>query len=128
MKTETGALLDKAEENIQAAGKLLDDGFYAIAVGRLYYAMFYCAEAIPLEEGLEFSSHGEVHGAFGRELIKSGKLPPELHQYLLEAFRRRQAADYDAPAKVTEEDVKILLDYAEKFYTSISEFISFQEK
>jgi len=123
VKTESKALLDKAVENIRAITILTNDGIYSIAIGRAYYAMFYCAEAVLLEQGLEFSSHGEVHGAFGRELIKTGKLPNDLHQYLLEAFRRRQSADYDAPAEVTREDALRLFEQAQSFYETVFDFL-----
>ena len=52
------------------------------------------------------SSHGAVHGAFGDRLAKSGRLNPKLHRYLLDAYRVRQSADYDAPADISEEDAR----------------------
>ena len=123
MKEQSRALLEKARENIEAIEILLDKGFFAIATGRAYYAMFYCTEAALLELNLEFSSHGEVQGAFGRELIKTGKLPPELHQFLLQAFRQRQEADYDAPSRIDENAALALLEQSRRFYTAIAAFI-----
>jgi len=88
--------------------------------------MFYCAEAVLLEIDQEFSSHGEVQGAFGRELIKTGKLPAELHQYLLQAFRLRQEADYDAPSRIDKEAAVALLERARQFYAATLAFVETQ--
>ena len=40
MKTETRALLDKAQQSVQAAGNLKRDGFRDFSASRSYYAMF----------------------------------------------------------------------------------------
>jgi len=119
MKEQSRALLAKASENLAAAQDLMDKGHAEVAVSRVYYAMFYAAEAALLEEGLEFSSHGAVHGAFGERLAKSGRLDPKLHRYLLDAYRARQSADYDAPADISEEDARVVVNRAQEFISAI---------
>jgi uncharacterized protein (UPF0332 family) len=57
-------LLNKSQDAIEAAEGLLDMGKFEFAAGRAYYAMFYVAEALLSEKGLEFSQHGQVIGAF----------------------------------------------------------------
>jgi uncharacterized protein (UPF0332 family) len=54
MKGDTRKLLDKAGRAIQAARTLLDADQAEFAAGRLYYAMFYVAEALLYEEELSF--------------------------------------------------------------------------
>lgn len=55
--------------------------------------MFYTVEALLVEEGKEFSSHGAVHGAFGILFTRTGRLDAKFHRYLIDAYRERQAAD-----------------------------------
>jgi uncharacterized protein (UPF0332 family) len=119
MKEQSRALLAKATENLAAAQDLMDKGHAEVAVSRAYYAMFYATEAALLEEGMEFSSHGAVHGAFGERLAKSGRLDPKLHRYLLDAYRARQSADYDAPADISEEDAHTVVARAQEFIRAI---------
>lgn len=76
MRGQTEALLAKATENLLASRELVRSGHPEIAVSRSYYAMFYAAEAVLVEEGLEFSSHGAVHGAFGERFAKTDRLDP----------------------------------------------------
>lgn len=123
MKDATRALLDKAAENLAACRDLIADGHFEVAVSRAYYAMFYAAEAALLEEDLEFSSHGAVHGAFGERLVKAGRLDPELHRHLLDGFRARQSADYEAPADVSEQDARILVERTAEFLGAVTRFL-----
>ncbi len=51
MMAGTAKLLAKAERAIRAARTLLDAGDGEFAAGRLYYAMFYVAEALLFERG-----------------------------------------------------------------------------
>lgn len=119
MKGQTEALLAKATENLLASQELVRSGHPEIAVSRSYYAMFYAAEASLVEEGLEFSSHGAVHGAFGERFGKSGRLDPALHRHLLDAYRARQSADYDAPADISPEDAAVIVQRAEEFVLAV---------
>ena len=76
-----------------------------------------------LEEGVEFSSHGAVHGAFGERLAKSERLDPKLHRYLLDAYRARQSADYDAPADISEDDARALVGRAQEFISAVKRYL-----
>lgn len=70
MKPETRSLLDKAHQSLRAAANLKRDGFLDFAASRAYYAMFYTAEALLLEQGLTYNSHAGVIGAFGKMFAK----------------------------------------------------------
>jgi uncharacterized protein (UPF0332 family) len=85
MRPETLALLDKAHQSLQAAVNLKRDGFSDFAASRAYYAMFYVAEALLIEQGLSYSSHAAVIGAFGQMFAKTGKIDARFHRYLLDA-------------------------------------------
>lgn len=123
MTDEPQALLAKARRYIDSAGLLRAAGDYDSAVSRLYYAMFYCAEALLLTKGQTRSSHRGVIGAFGRHLVKSGELPAEMHQWLLDGFGRRQVADYQPLPAMTEADADDLHPKAEQFLAKTEEFL-----
>lgn len=115
MRPETQNLLHKAQENRQAAALLLQNGYADIAASRLYYAMFYTAEALLLERGQVFSSHAAVIAAFGREFAKTGMLDPRFHRYLIDTQDLRQSGDYDTNAAVTPAQVEQALHWADNF-------------
>ena len=123
MTTDQQTLLRKAEENIGAAGVLIEEGYYDIAVSRLYYSMFYCAEAVLLCDNLTFSKHSGVISAFGQHFTRTERLPQALHRSLIEAQDMRNLSDYDLMAVLTQDAAKAQLAKARVFIHSVSEFL-----
>ncbi len=123
MTPEQEALLQKADRSIRSAKLLLADGDYDSAVSRSYYAMFYLVEALLLSNGLAFSKHSAVIGAFGREFAKTGLMPQHLHTYLQEAFEARNISDYKSASMVTESETAKYISRAEEFLGVAGEFL-----
>ena len=123
MTTDQQTLMLKARENIEASVMLIGQGYYDIAISRLYYAMFYCAEAVLLEDDLSFSKHSSVISAFGRNFAKTGRLPQELHRMLIEAQDMRNLSDYDLMAVLNRETAEALLAKARTFLQAVAEFL-----
>jgi uncharacterized protein (UPF0332 family) len=65
MIPEIVALMEKAQQSLQAAQSLRSDGYFNFAGSRLYYAMFYTAQALLLSRGQSYSSHAAVIAAYG---------------------------------------------------------------
>ena len=124
MKDDTLALLEKASRAIEAAETLLNSGYPEFATGRAYYAMFYVAEALLNEKGLQFSKHGGVHGAFGEHFIKTGLLDPKFHRWLLDAFDQRIEGDYGVEIVAVPQDVIEMISQAREFLQSAKHLLS----
>jgi len=116
-------MLEKARRYLDSAIVLRLRGDYDSAVSRLYYAMFYCAEALLRVRGLSYSSHKGVISAFARYFVKPNLLPKELHQWLREAFRDRQLRDYEFATGITEATVLDLEAKAAQFVQMTEEFL-----
>ncbi|MBI4382490.1 MAG: HEPN domain-containing protein [Nitrospinae bacterium] len=115
MTGEQTALLRKAKASLQAARMLAEKNFHDFAVARSYYSMFYLAEAFLLGGGFAFSKHSSVIAAFGRELVKPGRVPPEFHRYLIEGKDNRNIGDYDIQSKLSKKDSDEQIRRVEKF-------------
>lgn len=102
MTPEQAALLRKAGDALRAAELLLGERLFESAVSRAYYAMFYVAEAFLLGEGLAFSKHSAVIGAFGHRFAKKEPSLQVFHQYLIEGQDNRNVADYDIDPSISE--------------------------
>lgn len=124
MKPEVAELLEKADENIRAADTLIKAHFFEIAVSRGYYAILYVARALLIEEGKIVSSHREVQSAFGLLFAKTGKLDTKYHRYLLDSFRKRQFADYQHDAEVSEAEAVEVVNNAEEFLVAAKAYLS----
>jgi uncharacterized protein (UPF0332 family) len=84
--------------------------------------MFYIAQAFLEGEGLAFSKHSAVIAAFGKEFAKTGRVPVEFHQFLIQAQETRQDADYGGP-KVDTEQARERIGNAERFLDLAQEMI-----
>jgi uncharacterized protein (UPF0332 family) len=115
MKSEQAALLQKARSSIEAAKLLEGEDFFDFAVSRAYYAMFYVAEAILLEDELNFSKHSAVIAAFGRHFVKTGRSPAHFHRYLIEAQDSRLIGDYDPVPTLSHRKATQQIERAEQF-------------
>jgi uncharacterized protein (UPF0332 family) len=121
---ELAALLRKARRYLDSAVLLKNDGDYDSAASRLYYAMFYCAEALLLTKDVTRSSHGGVIAAFGEHLVRTGDLPQEMHRWLLDGFSSRQLADYQPAPVTTETDVVELEHSAVQFVEEATKYLT----
>ena len=88
---------------------LAENGDFDSAASRLYYAMFFVAEALLATRDLTFTSHRAVISAYGQNFAKTKELDPKFHQALVNAFSQRQLGDYTADSGLTREDTDILL-------------------
>jgi uncharacterized protein (UPF0332 family) len=120
---EIQALLKKADRSLKASKILIDSEDYDFSISRIYYVMFYCAEALLLTKDLKFSKHSAVIAAFGREFVKAGLLPRELHSYLIKGFRERQIGDYETMNLPSIEDAEEMAEDAEAFLESARTYL-----
>lgn len=81
LSDELKAMVQKARRYVDSAETLRLQRDYDSAISRLYYAMFYCAEALLLARGHTFSSHRAVISAFAQYFVKPNHLPKKLHQW-----------------------------------------------
>jgi len=115
MTEDQQELLEEARESISAAALLLGGGYPGYAVSRAYYAMFYIAEAFLEGQGMSFSKHSAVIAAFGQHFAQTGKVPPEFHRFLLEAFELRHKGDYGLRHAIAYEQAQEQIARAEEF-------------
>jgi uncharacterized protein (UPF0332 family) len=120
---EIKGMLAKARRYLASAQLLSQAGDFDSAVSRLYYAMFYGAEALLMTQGKTFSSHRAAIAAFGEHFIKSGLLPKEMHRWLHRAFEKRQISDYEFMTGFSETEVVDLQKQAEQFIKIIDNFL-----
>ncbi|HLA45748.1 MAG TPA: HEPN domain-containing protein, partial [Aggregatilineales bacterium] len=115
MNPEQEALLSDAQDSIDAAKLLLENGFHKFAVSRLYYSMFYTANAFLRGEGFAFSKHSAVIGKFGEVFAKTQRIDAKFHRYLIDAQEARLESDYEPGTQFSEAQVIEYINQAEEF-------------
>lgn len=124
--SEIKNLLARSQRYIKSAKLLIEDKDYESAVSRVYYAMFYAAEALLLTKGLSFSSHKAVISAFGEQFVKTGVFKKDFSKAFTRAFEKRQIGDYEFTFTLTEKEAIELLKEAENFVVAITKYLTEQ--
>ena len=123
MREYSHKLLDKALDAIEAAEVLVDTGKSDIGAGRAYYAMFYVAEALLNEKGLQFGKHSAVHAAFGEHYAKTKIFDPKFHRWLLDSFDKRLEGDYGVEADIGRDIAVNMINQAREFLEAARKYL-----
>jgi uncharacterized protein (UPF0332 family) len=121
---EIAANLERAEQSIQAARDLAGKGYYDFAASRAYYAAFYGATAILLNEGLDFSKHSGVIASIHQRFVKTGKLSKKHGKDLNWLFEIRSVGDYGGTVHVSALQAEQAIQVAESFLKSVKSLLN----
>lgn len=124
MKPEVQDYLKKADRALKVAENLLAAGFDAEAAARAYYAMFYAAQALLKENGIQRVKHSAVQAAFGQHLVKTGKIETKFHRMLIDARETRELADYTVEEEISAETALLRVKNAEEFIRIVKTLIA----
>ncbi len=98
----------RGDASLESAELLLGAGKLADAVSRAYYGAFHYARALLLTLGEEPITHAGVERLLHRDLVRPGRLDPDVARLLSRLQKLRLDADYSAeflfsPAGAAEE-------------------------
>ena len=124
LSSEVIANMERAEQAVNAAQKLLLEGYFDFSASRAYYAVFYAASALLLKEGLEFRKHSGVIAAIHQKYIKTGKLEKEMGQNLNWLFELRSIGDYGATVHVPKADAEQAIGAARVFLEKVQSILN----
>jgi len=85
--------------------------------------MFYVAEALLYERGLEFNTHGQVIAAYGKEFAKTKELDQKFHRWLRAGFDARISGDYDVDTNITNQFVVGMINQAREFLETAQDYL-----
>ena len=81
------------------------------------------AEAFLNENGLQFSKHGDVIGAYGKEFSKTKLLDQKFHRWLIEGFDTRLIGDYHVDTKIEMDTNANMINQAREFYEAALRYL-----
>jgi uncharacterized protein (UPF0332 family) len=115
VKKEVQRLLEKAEHALEVADSLHKQGFSQDAASKIYYAMFYAAQALLKAEDIEVVKHSAVESALGFHFAKTGRIDPKYHRMLINARKVREIVDYDIQEDIIEPAALLKLEEGKEF-------------
>lgn len=116
LKDEVAKLLERAAEALIVTKILFDNGHFGDSMSKAYYAMFYSASALLIQNNLVRHKHSAIISAIGQYFVKSGRLEARFHQMMIAAFEDREVVDYNVAWNASS-------DEADKRYLSACEFV-----
>ncbi len=122
-KEEISANLERAEQSIHAAQELVGKGYFDFAASRAYYAAFYAATAVLLDQDIELSKHSGVIAYIHQKLVKTGQLNKEQGKALNWLFELRSIGDYGVTAHVSKEESEKAILTSQNFLDSIKSLL-----
>jgi len=123
MKEEIRMLINKAEHALGVAEELIKDGYPSDAASKIYYSMYYAAQALLKSEDINVIKHSAVESAFGYYFAKPGRIDPKFHRMLINARKVRETADYDIYEEIVEPVASIKVDEGKLFLACIKDFL-----
>ena len=115
--------LKKAKETFAEIPILIENKLWRNATNRLYYACFYAASALLINDGHQAHTHSGVKIALSLNYIKENKIDKSFIKTYGRLFNMRQRGDYEDWVIIEEEDVSPLIEPAEKFIVEIENLI-----
>jgi len=103
----------RAVTTLETAKRIADDDPDS-AASRSFYAAFHAVTALFAAEGKDFKKHSAFRAAVHRDLVNTGRWPSDLgvaYDFLMEM---RETGDYGGLARVTAEDAKSAIDFAQR--------------
>ena len=116
--------LEKANATLAEVFVQLENQFYRTAVNRLYYACYYAATAILINENYESKTHSGVKTLLGLHFFKENRIDKAFSLLYDKLFNLRQTGDYEDWVYLSEEDVLPLVEPAEQFIKTIENLIN----
>ena len=116
--------LQRANETMVEVKGIMQLGYWRTAANRLYYACYYAACALLIKNDFTAHTHAGVINQLGLHFVAKGIISKEQGKLIKRLFELRQSGDYSDWYHIDEEDVKPLIEPAEKFIAEIENLIN----
>lgn len=121
---ETDELLKKADRTLEDARKALDEDMLVSTIqNRIYYAIFYAAQAALISADEDPGSHQGVKIRLGEKFVKEGDLDAEWGRFFSQQQTYREQADYEVDVDIEKGDLSQYLENAEEFIQEIERIV-----
>jgi uncharacterized protein (UPF0332 family) len=116
--------LQKAKDTLHEAKGNIEIAYWHTAANRLYYACYYAASALLINNGYIAQTHSGVIALLGMHFISKGIISKESGKFYMKIFELRQTGDYSDWIVIESADILPLVEPAEKFISTIEKLIS----
>lgn len=112
-----------AQDCLEDAIILHQNGKFRGACGRAYYAYFDAVRALLATKGIITKSHAAARGLFSANFVKAGPFVKQDSTFLNELLELRQTGEYDPDEDISEEDTRKAIDIASEFLLQVEAYL-----
>lgn len=116
--------IEKAYGTLADIRQLVPLAMWGIIASRMYYALYYAATALLINDGNKVSTHKGVIAMVNLNYVKNGPLTRDDGILIGRIFAFRQGSDYDDFFEATENDVAQYLPQVEKLVAKLISLIN----
>ena len=119
--------LERSFGSMKEAELMTQKGFYNAAINRLYYACYYAAVALLLQNNISAQTHSGVKTMLGLHFTSKGKFSVSASKTFTTLFEKRHSSDYDDFVYCDQEMIDDLYPKAEAFIEEVKNLIENQK-
>ncbi len=116
----------RAQETLEVAKTLLDDGKYRDANNRSYYAAFYAIRSVYALKGIDFKKHKTLIATFNKEFVATEIFPRSLGKGISMLQLIREQSDYDDMYVASKQESEMQLSTAKELIALVKEYLETQ--
>jgi len=120
--------LAKATALLSEVPVLMQHGFYATVINRLYYACFHATKALLLSKDIIPKTHSGVIGMLHKNFVQEGLFEYEHAAFFSRLMQERIEDDYNDFLIPDEDEVKEFVDPAKKYIAYIYQMLKTPQK
>jgi uncharacterized protein len=115
--------IERARETLADARLLADSGRWNSCINRLYYASFYCVNALLIKHDIRTHTHNGCKTKFHLDFVKTSIIDKEFGKLYTDLFDWRQEGDYADFISFDQETVIPLLEQTENLIKEIEKHL-----
>lgn len=123
MDASHAELLQKAQTYLRSSAVLLELEDFDSCASRAYFAMFYAAQALVMEEQGKVGAGRGIRSAFNQLFVDTGRLPRRAGDAFDRIAEYQEVGDYAHHFAISESQAEWALQEAEAFVNSIARML-----
>jgi len=113
---EIEKLLEKADATLEDAETAFEhDMLVSTVQNRIYYSMYYAAQAALISQDNDVSTHKGINVKIGEELILNDLLEKDWGRFYSQQQTYREQADYEVDIDIERNELENYIEKADKF-------------
>lgn len=119
---EIEKLLEKADATLEDAETAFEhDMLVSTVQNRIYYSMYYAAQAALLSQDNDVSTHKGINVKIGEELILNDLLEKDWGRFYSQQQTYREQADYEVDIDIERNELEDYIEQADKFIQKMND-------